>query len=116
MFGEAIVLAALGIMATITAALVWLLKKLFTQNDTTLREGNKVSLRLSMSIDKLAAASEEQIKATRERTQKDQRWQELVIKKLDHLDVKADRNHDAIIDNQVVKKQTVKHQTVQSQE
>lgn len=114
MFGESIVLAALGIMATIVGVLVWLLKKLFTQNDTTIRQNNKVNLKLSEAIERMSLAAEEQIRSSKERAQKDQRWQELVVKKLDELDTKADRNYDATINKQVVHEQTVQHQTVES--
>ncbi|WP_437770603.1 hypothetical protein [Arthrobacter sp. KNU40] len=113
---SAVILAALGIMATIVGALVWLLKKLFTQNDTTVKEGNKVNLKLAASIDKLAEASNEQIKQSRDQASKQRKFEELVIKKLDELGAKADRNHDAIVNKQTVREQHVEHQTVVTQE
>lgn len=42
-----VILAALAIVATLTGALVWLLKKQFTQNDTTIRESTKAINKLA---------------------------------------------------------------------
>lgn len=116
MFGESIVLAALGIMATVVGVLVWLLKKLFTQSDTTIKENNKANQKLALSIERLAESGEEQIKAYMTRREEERQWQELIVKKLDVLDKKADRNHDAIVGKQVVQEQTVQHQTVRSRD
>lgn len=117
MIGSEVALAALAIMASIVAALVWLLKKLFTQNDTTLKEGNRANLLLAKSIDKLAVASEEQIKSGRERDSQTLKFQRLVIEKLDSIDTKTALTLDAVanvtIENQHVQNQVVQSETVE---
>lgn len=113
---SSVILAALGIMGTIVGALVWLLKKLFNQNDTTVKEGNKVNLKLAASIDKLAEASQEQVKHSREEASKQRSFEKLVIAKLDELGEKADRNHDALINHPAVHAEHVEHQTIVTQE
>lgn len=114
MNGVEVALAALAIMATVVAALVWLLKKLFTQSDTTLKEGNKASVQLANSIDRLATASEEQIKSGRERDAEQIKFQRVVLKSLATLDEKADRNYEAT-SNMNVTHQHVQNQVVQTE-
>ena len=50
---NAVAIAALGILGSVVAALVWLLKKLFTQNDTTLTKNTNINASLAKSIDNL---------------------------------------------------------------
>ncbi|WP_427007207.1 hypothetical protein [Pseudarthrobacter sp. H2] len=114
MNGAEVAIAALGIMATVVGVLVWLLKKLFTQNDTTLKEGNAANLELAKSINKLATASEEQVRLGREQATAREKWEALVVKKLDAIDKKADRNYEASI-NMNVKTQNVQNQVVQNE-
>lgn len=99
MTGVEVALAALGIVGTVVGALVWLLKGLFTQNQNVLAE-------LTSAIKSL----KETLSNTDEETR---RFQVLVIKKLDNLDKKADRNHQATVQ---IREQKVLHQTVFNQE
>lgn len=114
MNGVEVALASLGIMATVIAALVWLLKKLFTQGDTTLKEGNKANVALANSIDRLATASEEQIRSGRERDVEQIKFQKLVLKQLKTLDEKADLVIEATT-NVTVGTQHVQNQVVQTE-
>lgn len=50
---NAVSIASLGVLGTVTGALIWFLKKLFTQNDTTLRENTMANKCLATSIDNL---------------------------------------------------------------
>lgn len=99
MTGIEVALAALGILGTVVGALVWLLKGLFTQNQTVLSE-------LTSAIKSL----KDTLSKTDEETRK---FQVLVVKKLDNLDKKADRNHQATVQ---IREQKVLHQTVINQE
>lgn len=101
-----------GILSLLVGGLVWLLKKQFIQNDKTIREGNAANLKLSTSIDKLAKASEEQIRVAREQDAERRKFEKYVITKLDSIDEKADRNYDATIKNQTVQTQNVETQVV----
>lgn len=120
MNGVEVALAALGIMATIVAALVWLLKKLFNQSDTTLKEGNKSQLELAKSINKLATASEEQVRLGRERDAEQREFQKEVLHNLKTLNEKADKTFEAVnhapvtIEKQHVEKQVVQQEVVES--
>jgi hypothetical protein len=49
--GDGVVLAALGIVATLATALVWLLKMQFKQNATTLRENTVATTKLATTLD-----------------------------------------------------------------
>lgn len=114
--GEGVALAALGIMATTVGVLVWLLKKLFNQNDTTLKEGNKANLELAKSINKLAIASEEQTRVGRERDAEQREFQKEVLHNLQTLNEKADKTFDAVSNPTVtIEKQTVQNQVVQQE-
>lgn len=116
MNGVEVALAALGIMATIVAALVWLLKKLFNQNDTTLKEGNRSQLELAKSINKLAAASEEQTRVGRERDAEQREFQREVLHSLKTLNEKADQTFEAVSKAPVtIEKQHVQNQVVQTE-
>lgn len=120
MTGVEVALAALGIMATTVGVLVWLLKKLFNQNDTTLKEGNKANLELAKSINKLAIASEEQTRVGRERDAEQREFQKEVLHNLQTLNDKADKTFDAVshapvtIEQQHVEKQVVQQEVVES--
>lgn len=100
-------------MATMVGVLVWLIKKQFDQNDTTIKDSNSASRELASSITKLSVASERQVEAIKQGREEQQAFQERVIAKLDIIDDKADRNYTAIT-KQTVKEQTVEHQTVKS--
>lgn len=116
MSGVEVALAALGIMATIVAALVWLLKKLFNQNDTTLKEGNIANLELAKSINKLATASEEQTRLGRERDAEQREFQKEVLHNLKTLNEKADKTYTAVSEKPVtIEKQHVQNQVVQQE-
>ena len=47
---NAVAIAALGILGTVVAALIWLLKKLFNQNDTTIKELTAVLAKLDKTM------------------------------------------------------------------
>lgn len=111
--GEGVVLAVVGVMATMVGVLVWLIKKQFDQNDSTIKDSNKASRELASSITKLSVASERQVEAIKQSREEQQAFQEIVVAKLDKIDDKADRNYTAIT-KQTVKEQIVEHQTVES--
>lgn len=96
--GVTVALAALGIMATIVGVLVWLLKKLFTQNETTVQDNSKSNAQLASAIARLADASEETISASKARDEEQRSFQQLVIQKLDGLDGKADSIYQVVSD------------------
>lgn len=97
MGGSEVALAALGIMATIVGVLVWLLKKLFTQNESTIKENSKSNSLLATSITRLANASEEQVRAARTRDEEHRSFQAHVVEKLDLIEVGVDRTHKALV-------------------
>lgn len=116
MNGIEVALAALAIMATTVAALIWLLKKLFNQNNTTLKEGNKANLELAKSINKLATASEEQTRAGRERDAEQREFQEQVLANLKSLNAKADKTYRAVTAKPItIEQQHVQNQVVQQE-
>lgn len=102
-----VALAALGITASISAALIWLLKKLFNQNDGTLKEVVKSSAALAISINKLAVASERQTNAIDNQETLTKEWQKYVTERFDRLESIGDK----ILQQEVIE-QTVEHQTV----
>lgn len=103
---ESIVLTALGIVATIAGALVWLLKKLFTQNEDTIRQNTLATIELSKSINGLSAASSKQVTTLENQEKATKEWQQYVIGRFDGLEHLV---------SQDVKQQTVEHQTVINQ-
>lgn len=116
MNGVEVALAALGIMASIVAALIWLLKKLFNQNDTTLKQGTRADLELAKSINKLATASEEQTRVGRERDAEQREFQKEVLHSLKTLNDKADKTFDAVANSPItIEKQHVQNQVVQTE-
>ena len=50
---NAVAIAALGILGGVVTALIWLLKRLFNQNDTTLKLNTEINANLAKSIDNL---------------------------------------------------------------
>lgn len=104
---ETVILSALGIVGSVVAALVWLLKKLFSQSDETLKSVTESQAHLAVSITSLAAASENQALATANNAKAGQEWQEYVKERFDRLDKVGDN-----ILSQTVREQTVEHQTV----
>ena len=105
MTGIEVALAALGILATVIGALVWLLKKLFDQNNTTLQRNTSAVVELNKTLGHLNQSITANDKADRE-------FRKTVLGYLVSLDKKADRNHDAVIGKQTVENQTVLQQTV----
>lgn len=106
-----VALAALAITGTVAGALIWLLKKLFTQNDGTLKDVVKSSAALAVSISKLASASEKQTSAIEKQETATQEWQEYVTKRFDRLDEIGNTILTQDIGEQIVEHQTV-NQTV----
>lgn len=106
-----VALAALGVTGAIAAGLVWLLKKLFNQNDGTLKEVVKSSSALAVSINKLAAASEKQTGAIERQESATKEWQEYVTERFDRLDEIGNTILTQDIGEQIVEHQTV-NQTV----
>ena len=102
--GSEVALASLGIVASITAALIWLLKKQFSQNDTTLKLNTVAVDNLNKTLDSLNKSIREQDKAELE-------FRKTVMRYLKDIDGKADRNYQYA---QEVTQQTVLHQTVVS--
>lgn len=94
--GESTALAALGIVATIAAALVWLLKKLFTQNDTTLRHIAKSSASLASAIEALNKTLEANDETRREDRQADREYQKYMRSTITKVSEKQDIIHDIV--------------------
>lgn len=112
MDGAEVAITALGIMASVVGALVWLLRKLFTQNESVLAK-------LAGSIDGLHEFLKEERLSRTERDTLNEQFQTKVIDHLDHINtktsailVKADRNYEATIANQQVGTQVVENQTI----
>lgn len=96
MNGAEVALAALAIVATVCAALIWVVKFLFTKNDRT-------NNRLAGSIEKSANASQALQRSLADRDARDHEFQRDVIEalakvsvSLDQLDRKSDTNLDAV--------------------
>ena len=82
---DAVSLAALGIVATVCGAMVWLLKGLFKQNDGTLKEVAKNNALLADSIKKLAVAGNKQTEAIERQELATEKWQKYVTEQFDNL-------------------------------
>lgn len=82
---DSITLSALGIVATLAAAMIWLLKRLFKQNDVTLKEVAKNNALLADSIEKLAVAGDKQTEAIERQEIATEKWQKYVTKRFDEL-------------------------------
>ena len=104
-----VALAALGIVASITTALVWLLKKLYDQNATTLKQLSRSSNNLANSIEQLSRVSERQSKIIERQEKAADEWQKYVVARFDKLDSTGEQ-----ILKQTVREQTVLHQTIKS--
>jgi hypothetical protein len=102
-----IALAALGIVATLAAALIWLLKKLFNQNTVTLKHLSDSSNNLARSIEQLSKVSERQTKIIERQESSDSEWQKYVATRFDELKSIGSRLLTQIVDTQVVTNQTV---------
>jgi len=106
-----------GIITLTVGALIWMLKNQFKQNTITIQGANKANRMLAESIEKLAKASDEQIRVTREQDVERRKFEKYVITKLDTIDNKADRNYNAVVKNMKVdtlnaRQVTAEHETV----
>lgn len=108
---DSALIASLGVVSAVVAALVWVLKQQFMLNVDTLTKVAKSSEQLSKSIVKLADAGENQNKAIERRAAADKEWQEYVRQEFTALRHTGDTIITKI-DSQTVSEQTVKHQTV----
>lgn len=61
-----VALAALGIAATMGSALVWLLKKLYNQNDSTIKQNTAAVSKLVSTLSNLNRSIDAQVKAENE--------------------------------------------------
>lgn len=87
---DSITLSALGIVATLAGAMVWLLKGLFKQNDGTLKEVAKNNALLADSIKKLAVAGNKQTEAIERQEVATEKWQKYVTEQFDDLQKTTD--------------------------
>ena len=87
---DSITLSALGIVATLAGAMVWLLKGLFRQNDGTLKEVAKNNALLADSIKKLAVAGNKQTEAIERQEVATEKWQKYVTEQFDDLQKTTD--------------------------
>src|SRR5690625_3819865 len=111
MEGAEVALTALAIVATLCGALIWLLKRLFTQNEGVLTK-------LASSLDGLHSFLKEERESRAERDELNEEFQKKVVDRLDHINtkttsilMKADRNYEAVL-NQKVGTQVVENQTI----
>lgn len=86
MLESTVILAALGIVATISGAMVWLLKKLFTQNEDTIKQNTTATMELSKSINRLSEASIKQSNALEHQERATQEWQQYVVTRFDTIE------------------------------
>lgn len=93
---DSITLSALGIVATLAGAMIWLLKGLFKQNDGTLKEVAKNNALLADSIQKLAVAGDKQTEAIERQEIATEKWQKYVTKRFDGLEKISERIEDSI--------------------
>lgn len=89
MEGEAVLLAVVGVMASMAGVLVWLIKKQFEQNSTQIEnnqkiqsESNAANLLLATSINNLSNAADKQVKAIEEGQEEQRKFQESVLSQL----------------------------------
>lgn len=114
MAGETeVALAALGIVATLAGALIWLLKKLFAQNTSTLKHLSESSNNLAQSINQLSKVSERQTRIIERQEKSDIEWQKYVTRRFDNLDAVGSKLLNQRIDNQLVEHQTVVNTTTE---
>ena len=83
---DSITLSALGIVATLAGAMIWLLKGLFKQNNGTLKEVARNNALLADSIEKLAVAGDKQTEAIERQEIATEKWQKYVTKRFDRID------------------------------
>ena len=105
--GTSVELAALGIVATLAAALIWLLKKLFAQNTDTLNYLSDSSNNLARSIEQLSKVSERQTIIIERQEKSDIEWQKYVTRRFDELDNVGDKLLNQKVNTQIVERQTV---------
>lgn len=109
-------LAMIGIVATLVAGLIWLLKKQFVQNETTLANGNKIIDKNTNVIEKLCTLIDTMQVNSIRHDEENKVFQQYVIESLKAIIEKADRNHTAIKDMSVttqnVGTQIIEHSTV----
>lgn len=103
---SAVLLAALGIVATTVGGLIWLLKEQHKQNNTILKDNTKATKDLTSTLTSIDKSLSENRKADRE-------FQKTTLKYLTEISEKADRNHKYV---QKIAQQTVMHQTVVSRD
>ena len=93
---DSITLSALGIVATLAAAMIWLLKVLFKQNDGTLKEVARNNALLADSIKKLAVTGDKQTEAIERQEIAAEKWQKYVTKRFDELKITTDETLNII--------------------
>lgn len=93
---DSITLSALGIVATLAAAMIWLLKVLFKQNDGTLKEVARNNALLADSIKKLAVTGDKQTEAIERQEIATEKWQKYVTKRFDELKITTDETLNII--------------------
>ena len=108
MLESTVVLAALGVVATIAGALVWLLKKLFTQNDDTIKQNTSATIELSKSINRLSEASLKQSSALEHQERATQEWQNYVITRFDNIE----NNTLKLLGSGEAKVQVIEHKVI----
>ena len=83
---DSITLSALGIVATLAGAMIWLLKGLFKQNNGTLKEVARNNALLADSIEKLSVTGDKQTEAIERQEIATEKWQKYVTKRFDRID------------------------------
>ena len=107
MDGADVALAALGVVAALATALIWLLKKLFNQNTITLKHLSDSSNNLARSIEQLSKVSERQTKIIERQENSDSEWQKYVATRFDVLESIGSKLLTQTIDKQIVGHQTI---------
>ena len=105
--GAEVALAALAIVATLAAALIWLLKKLFAQNTSTLKHLSESSNNLAQSINQLSKVSERQTRIIERQEKSDIEWQKYVTRRFDNIDMVGSQLLNQNVGTQLVENQTV---------
>ncbi len=113
--GSEVALAALTIVATLAAALIWLLKKLFAQNTSTLKHLSDSSNNLAQSISQLSLVSERQTRIIERQEESDVEWQKYVARRFDNLDVVGSQLLNQNVNTQLVEHQTIVNSTTDEQ-
>lgn len=92
----------IGVMATLVGGLIWLLKRQFVQNETTLTRGHDIIEKNTDVINKLCRLIDKMQETNVKHEQDNKAFQLYVIESLKSIIEKADRNHDAIKSMEVV--------------